>query len=70
VYRDVKGQGTLVPDQMAVSKERNDAKRDAKTREWKAKAQKRASKRREEMRQRKEAEAAAKRKIVVTTSSG
>lgn len=70
VYRDVKGQGTLVTDQMALSKERNEAKRDVKTREWKAKAQKRATKRREEMRQRKEEAAAVKRKIVITTSGG
>lgn len=70
VYRDVKGQGTLVTDQMALSKERNNVARDVKTKAWKAKAQGRASKRREEMRQRREVEDSVKRKIVVTTSNG
>jgi hypothetical protein len=70
VYRDVKGSGTFVKDQMALETERNNERRDAKMKDWKAKAQRRASKRREEMRQRKEAEAAAKRRITVTTGNG
>lgn len=67
VYRDVKGSGNLVQEQMAAEKERSTAIRNAKVKDWKCKAQKRASKRREEMRQRKEVEASQKRRITMLT---
>jgi len=66
VLRDVKGSGTYVLDQMAHEKQKQEARRQAKLKEWKPKAQKRAPQRREEMRERKAAEAAQKRKISLT----
>jgi hypothetical protein len=63
VYRDVKGNGSMVKDQFAEEKYRNEKKKNEKVKDWKQKAQKRASKRREEMRVRKESEAAQKRAI-------
>jgi len=63
VYNDVKSQGTFVTDKMALSKQRNEERRLAKLKEWKPKAQKRASKRREEMRQGQLAADSAKRAI-------
>jgi predicted nucleic acid-binding Zn ribbon protein len=63
VLRDVKGSGTYVKDQMACEKQKHEERRNAKLKEWKPKAQKRASKRRAEMKEHKDAEAAQKRKI-------
>jgi hypothetical protein len=65
ILRDVRASGTYVKDQMACEKQKQEEKRAAKLREWRPKAQRRASGRRAEMRDRKEAEASAKRRITI-----
>ena len=63
VYTDVKSRGDFVKEEMAKSAENEAAKKKAKQKEWKAKAQKRAPARGREMERRQAAEAADKRAI-------
>jgi hypothetical protein len=63
VYRDVKGSGGYVQDQMARRKAQQDAKRLEKQRNWRVGAEKRADKRGREAVERRQKEAAEKRAI-------
>lgn len=63
MYRDVKASGGAVREQMAQKAEENSARVNAKQREWKKGAQRRAPKRTREIIERRKAEAAAGRAI-------
>jgi len=65
VYNDVKAQGSYVKERMQAETEKAQAKRKEKSKEWKAKAMKRAPQRSREKVERKKAEAAKKRSISI-----
>jgi putative FmdB family regulatory protein len=67
VLKDAKGSGSYIKDQMAVEQAKNEARRNAKLKDWRPKAQKRATGKRAVMREQKAKEAAEKRTIRITT---
>lgn len=67
VLKDAKGSGSYIKDQMDIEHAKNEARRTAKLKDWRPKAQARASNKRAIMREQKAKEAAAKRTISITT---
>jgi putative FmdB family regulatory protein len=66
IYKGIKSAGSQVKEQMQAEREKNDAKRTAKHKEWRKKAEKRAPEKARMKKEQKKKEEAAKRRIVVT----